>query len=1601
MADQVVREFTIRVNAKGQIEAIKGFEKLDDSIEKTNASMGENDRKQKAVAQATSNSTKAFAKQAQGLGGVVRIYATVAANVFALSSAFNVLKRNADLTILQTASRQLSINTGQNYAAVANSLKEITGGALSFRDAMQSANLALAGGFSGAQANKIAEIATKSANALGRSVPEAVQRLTQAIVKGEPELADEFGIILRVTEATKDYAQALGKLPEDLTTAQRTQAVYNQFLEQGEKKTKGIEAQVNQYDKLAASFGEFTNKVLAIINVPLEKFIGLLADSGVALAGVFLGIAGGIGKLLVPELKNLGDRLLQVSKATAKVRFDNFTKKATAAKNATEALAAGVYDYTEILRSSAKNADLSKVNFGKGINSQQLVQELFDPGSFGEQIRDEITRNVFNKDFGKQKGVINNYIKGLNSAIQKAVDSGARTVNFRGLKASITEATSFVDLLKVSISSNERTAIASGDKVVTSWNRVTGSIKRATSAVSEFSSGIKSATGTGYAQGLEQGFKSFAPKNILNSFTELKAQVGGGKIQGNIAGIFGVGAKLAGGFLTAVTKVASAFGVWGFAIAAIVSVLNPLARAIGLTSEAGDNAAKSLKTLADNAGVASETVKELKDVSKGSFEAQAEAAQILSNLLKGYISDLKLVNTAFRQIQEDLDNAKWSEWFGNEEEFEQASTSLLVGFNSITQGIEKSNKQLAENMRRDLFSKKLNLNEIYQLDPKNASMKGQELTQSIADGILKEWGTQYGRYVEVTPTGVNLLFGLALKEGATDALGQLINEVAQNTPLGGKVAGERITAAVENTISQPQEKFEQIAQVPKALEEVGRAIDDVAVKVQGSTPIYTTATRALDILTESMKGAGGVSASAEVETNRYSTTLINLAEDALGKSIKNVGDFREGLVALQAEEDRNITAVSNLKSKTTAYKAALVSISDEVKRGSIGKMTEQFQYQKAIKENQIKLLDEEIRKQKQLKISAGQSEQAAPIRRAAENEINRLLSEQDSIRNTISTTLSQEVLANEQLKLVVQDQLKIENLKLSALNDQKSLLSAISSATGSSSDKQLLLDFEKNITAQKIAQLNAAIASKKAEADRLSGSKAQVILTEITNLEKKKQLELDIANIKQITGQRDINLADLERQNKLQQQILDTQTKGLEVQKGLADIRAGDKFLSTAQNDAAKLLSLSKDLELTAVKKAKADQKVESLTNKLLEETNALNQLDSKSVDYKETSERLQAAKLALIQAENEARGLTVEKEAAILKFKEEQFEIDKKNADLFKDPQKFQELLGEQFRRAAKDFGEAMGSSINRIVDITLGTIDAGIDAFVDAVRNGEDALEAAKTAIKDTFLELNANFIKDQFKLLARNAIATITGNKNFGKSEELVEAETQTSWLQRIWEAIKNPTGSVPGGTAKPQQQQQQSMFDNITKFFKDTFAKVKDVFSNVGQSISTTVTDAFTGISDFISGIDLSGMFDTITSALSSFGSSIGGGGMAGGGGGIGDLISTGISLLFAKNGGIVNELSKRVPAYANGTITQGPELAMIGEGEKKEAVVPLPDNRSIPVTIEGSPEGNKEVNNSFNISITGVQGDEQGIRRSANQLALQIAREQSRAQGRIG
>lgn len=273
----------------------------------------------------TGSGARDFAKQASGLGGVVRLYATFAANIFAVSAAFTALSNAADTTNLIKGLDQLGAAAGRNLGGLSKEFARATDNAISLKEASIAVAKASSSGLGSENILKIATVAKTASQALGVDMTDAVSRLTRGITKLEPELLDELGIFTRVDKASQDYAKSIGKSALSLTDFEKRQAFANAVLAEGEKKFGALKVDSNPYSKLAASFSDLTSKGLELVNKVLGPIAELLSKSPVALAAAIVGIATVLLKQALPAVGQIRDQLklnAQAAVDTAK-KFEN------------------------------------------------------------------------------------------------------------------------------------------------------------------------------------------------------------------------------------------------------------------------------------------------------------------------------------------------------------------------------------------------------------------------------------------------------------------------------------------------------------------------------------------------------------------------------------------------------------------------------------------------------------------------------------------------------------------------------------------------------------------------------------------------------------------------------------------------------------------------------------------------------------------------------------------------------------------------------------------------------------------------------------------------------------------------------------------------------------------------------------------------------------------------------------------------------------------------------------------------------------------------------------------------------------------------------
>ena len=322
-------EFRVVVNADGLVTGLKQVTNFGNETQKTGKKAkvaGDevdhlNYRMNQGVVGASS-AARSFSKLNQTIGGsgggLVAAYATMAANAFAVSAAFNALREAAQVEQVIKGLEIQGARTGQALTITGQRVQELSGFTLSLGEAMQSTAQAAAAGFSTETIERITKSAADASAALGRNMPDSMDRLVKGLTKMEPELLDELGAMTKLSEATRLYSLQTGKAEGSLTGFERRTALSNAVLTELELKFGGVAEEANStaraYDRLAATFKDTTNGILNFVSSGLAPLLSFLNQNKLALAAVGVAFLSTIKSQLAPGLASLANEQAKTAK---------------------------------------------------------------------------------------------------------------------------------------------------------------------------------------------------------------------------------------------------------------------------------------------------------------------------------------------------------------------------------------------------------------------------------------------------------------------------------------------------------------------------------------------------------------------------------------------------------------------------------------------------------------------------------------------------------------------------------------------------------------------------------------------------------------------------------------------------------------------------------------------------------------------------------------------------------------------------------------------------------------------------------------------------------------------------------------------------------------------------------------------------------------------------------------------------------------------------------------------------------------------------------------------------------------------------------------
>jgi hypothetical protein len=476
--------FEVIATAKGLKVVTKDAEKLtkntdaaDRSTKKLRKSRDSYMRTEKGVAGISSNSTKNFSKMQQSMdggggGGLVRTYALLAANVFALTAAFGVLSRSAQVDTLTTSIERLEIISGKSIKQVGRDLQEASGFSLDFANSLRSTSLALSAGFNSEQIIKLGEVAKNASVSLGRNLADSLDRIFRGVIKVEPELLDEIGLFIRVDEAASKYADSLGIAQSELTEFQKRQAFLNESIDQGTRKFSAFsDVDPDAFATLAATFSDLAQGAVSFINKGLTPIINYFQANKALLAGAFGAIAVSLLRQVIPamgvfrqnaraaaieataafsgfqeELKSTGEASKKANLDMANLGLKNSKKEL----KATQAVRARLPLYKQ----GGKALEDANKQLDKAVTKEEKVKALRQKSAAFEKSRKSTNSEIITA----QQVALNNEADALDNVIAK--EKTRNNIKARKVQAVQPQAGTFMNLEQMRLAKVELRAVA-------------------------------------------------------------------------------------------------------------------------------------------------------------------------------------------------------------------------------------------------------------------------------------------------------------------------------------------------------------------------------------------------------------------------------------------------------------------------------------------------------------------------------------------------------------------------------------------------------------------------------------------------------------------------------------------------------------------------------------------------------------------------------------------------------------------------------------------------------------------------------------------------------------------------------------------------------------------------------------------------------------------------------------------------------------------------------------------------------------------------------------------------------------------------------------
>lgn len=618
-----------------------------------------------------------FARQAQGMGGLVHTYATFAANIWAVTAAYTALASAFEAERIEKAAEMMSVKTGIYMKGLAKDLQEVSGYSISMKEAFEFSALGTQAGLTSKEIKNLVEVAKGAANVLGRDVNDSIQRIIRGTAKMEQEILDELGIFVRAKDANKAYAKELGVTSElMLTQSQRVHAYAEAVAKAGEK-YKEFASIADPFSKLKATIAIAGTDILNFVNKAIVPLIDSLSKSGDLVTGLLVGGGLFLTKMALPAVVNFKKELFDVEDQLEKIR----KLRQIAQSDVELRLDQGA---SKILKNQDRFAPLAKTigtqiekEFAGAIKSNSVSSAL--KSAFSNSANFNEFKQVF---AAKINETVDNYKSKAQTALNKGDVAASSTLVAKAAELE-TQKTKILARTEQIITANQaHTAIIAEQNLLLVEQELLLEKEAATIALTAAEQkAINAAERAQASSALASGLLAFNGSEIKEGWAKLMALP---TITGRVAAGMGTAFKvMVGGVSAIVSKlgyVLAAWLLWDLAI-------KPLATHLGWITNALASSNKAIDDSIAKTAIYSETITKGNIALKNGINSVAEYKNILDSQNNAFKAAAEAIDVESDAIDKNID--KMGLW-------ESAIESLLSVFNADT--LSKHAKSMRENL---------------------------------------------------------------------------------------------------------------------------------------------------------------------------------------------------------------------------------------------------------------------------------------------------------------------------------------------------------------------------------------------------------------------------------------------------------------------------------------------------------------------------------------------------------------------------------------------------------------------------------------------------------------------------------------------------------------------------------------------------------------------------------------------------------------------------------------------------------------------------------------------------------------------------------------